>query len=220
MTGPASDRGWGDRLRARWGLCAVVLAAGVWAGCTVTPENYRLYSFWFDGVPDTTAPIGEGPIRNSPDYSIHPPFAEGRCVDCHEGRFDLTAADPSVCMKCHEEVPESQPRMHGPVVTMACLWCHTPHESPYEALLKGPPREVCSQCHAPGMLGTAKTPEHLPESEASCIDCHQGHGGTVRYFLRPGAEGRMSAPPAPAAHPAGGEPGAATPPAPGTEPEL
>lgn len=222
MTGSAPARGWGSRRRTAWFGCAVALGVAVWAGCTVTPENYDMLSFWFDGV---YLPGSEGDtagIRNSPDYTVHKPFAEDKCVDCHKRRFNMTAADSSVCMKCHEGVPESQPRMHGPVVTMACLWCHTPHESPYKALLKAPPREVCSQCHGPGMLGTAKTAEHGPESEVSCLECHQGHGGTVRYFLHPRGEGGMSPTPAGVAPepttPA--ESGAASTPQPGAPPPV
>lgn len=203
MTGRSPGWGWGDRRRAGLVACATLTFVGVWAGCTVTPENYEFLSKIFDGVPDPShpewepGPDGRGSIRKSPTYTIHQPYAEEKCVDCHGSAFRQSSLDSSICLKCHEGIPESQPRMHGPVVTVACLWCHTPHESPYAALFKAPPREVCSSCHAPGMLGTDRTPEHLPDSEASCLECHQGHGGTVRYFLRQSGHG-MSEPAAPA----------------------
>jgi predicted CXXCH cytochrome family protein len=168
------------------GRCALLAVAfGVWVGCTVTPENYEFLSLMFDGVPDPNAPIGSPgtPITQSPTYTIHQPVVEGKCVDCHGRRFNMTAVDASVCLECHETVTEAQPLMHGPVAAMACLWCHTPHESPYASLLKQPPRELCSTCHTSDMLGTAKTPEHKPDSVVSCLECHSGHGGTSRYFL-------------------------------------
>ncbi|MCC7390417.1 MAG: hypothetical protein IT431_16815 [Phycisphaerales bacterium] len=164
---------------------AIVLAFIVWAGCTVTPENYEVLSYFFDGVPDPNAPIGSPgvPLRQSPTYSIHEPYADKKCVDCHGRRFQMSAVEPAVCLQCHETITDAQPLMHGPVAAVACLWCHTPHESPYAALLKGPDREVCGACHTPEMLGAAKTPEHEPDSAVSCLECHSGHGGTSRYFL-------------------------------------
>jgi len=162
-----------------------------WAGCSVTTENYELLSFFFDGVPDPNAPMLPGAsaaqIRQSPTYSSHAPFEEDRCAECHERRFNLGPADSEICLKCHADVPNEQPLMHGPVAAVACLWCHTAHESPYQALLKGPPRDVCTTCHDEALLSAARVPEHAPESTASCLDCHSGHGGTVRHFLHPAA---------------------------------
>ncbi len=196
---PASR--WGSRRRA-WQVSLAGLAVlMVWAGCNVTNENYSLLSFFFDGVPDPNAPaLPDGTtdinlIRQSPTYTIHPPFAEEKCVDCHGKRFATQGVDASVCLKCHENIPSSQPRMHGPVVALACLWCHAPHESPYAALFKGQPRQVCAECHGPDMLGTDTVPEHLPEATESCLDCHFGHGGVSRYFLRDQHDGVVSPPP-------------------------
>ncbi|VAX41589.1 hypothetical protein MNBD_PLANCTO03-1089, partial [hydrothermal vent metagenome] len=89
---------------------------------------------------------------------------------------------------------------------VACLWCHAPHESPYAALFKGPVRQVCSACHAPGMLGTDETPEHLPDAEESCLDCHFGHGGTSRFFLREHGDREYGEGMAPPSEPAAPEP--------------
>lgn len=184
----------GPRTGARTGRRTAGFAAGsvvalvlAWAGCTVTQENYDLLTFFFDGVPDPNAPMLPGAsledIRRSPTYSIHQPFAEDRCAECHERRFDLGPADSGICLKCHEGVPTEQPRMHGPVAAAACLWCHTAHESPYAALMKGSARDVCMSCHDVNLLSAEEVPEHAPEAEQSCLDCHAAHGGTNRYFL-------------------------------------
>jgi predicted CXXCH cytochrome family protein len=162
-------------------------------------KNYELLSFFFDGVPDPNAPLLPGAtieqIRQSPTYSIHKPFAEDRCADCHERRFDLGPADSDMCLKCHEAVPSEKPLMHGPVAAVACLWCHTAHESPYVALLKAPPRTACATCHDAAILSSARVPEHAPESLVSCLDCHSGHGGTTRYFLHANPPGGRAAVP-------------------------
>lgn len=177
----------------RWPHTAIGAAAAavvLWAGCTVTNENYEVLSFFFDGVPDPNAPMLPGAtaaqIRLSPTYSVHEPFTEDRCADCHGRRFNLTPADSPLCLNCHAEVPNEQPLMHGPVAAVACLWCHTAHESPYPALLKRAPRDVCATCHDAALLSAERVPEHAPEATESCLDCHAGHGGTTRYFLHPG----------------------------------
>lgn len=171
-------------------LCAAVaVALAIWAGCTVTKDNYEVLSFFFDGVPDPNAPIGAAgvPIRQSPTYSLHQPYAERKCVECHGRRFNVTAVGADICLTCHEGVTDALPRMHGPVAAGACLWCHAPHESPYAALLKGPERDVCGACHTPDMLSGSRIPEHGADSEVGCLECHSAHGGTVRYFLHAGA---------------------------------
>lgn len=192
---------------------AIALAIGtscalltIWGGCSVE-KNYDVLSFFFDGVPDpnaTTLTRADAlrQMRDSPTYTIHKPFAEDKCEDCHGRRFNLSKQDSSICLKCHEGVPDEQPRVHGPVAAAACLWCHTPHESAYAALLKGPARGVCSACHEPSLLGTDTVPQHKPDDTTSCVECHSGHGGTVRYFLKQNAPGVKAA----AARDAGREP--------------
>jgi len=178
----------GGRL-ALAGLLAAALAPVVcWSGCSPA-GRYRTLSFFFDGVPDPSAPVidtsSAGALRRSPTYSVHQPFAAERCSDCHARRFRLGPQDSGLCLDCHAEVPREQPFMHGPVAAVACLWCHSAHESAYASLLKGPARQVCSSCHEPGLLNVTRVPAHADESR-SCLECHQGHGGGGRHFLRAG----------------------------------
>ena len=192
------------------GALVVAGALGVcgWAGCSIE-KDYDTLSFFFDGVPEPRAKgPGGGPatladLRDSPTYSAHKPFKEDRCDDCHGGRFRLSRKDSSVCMKCHDKIPSSQERMHGPVAAEACLWCHTPHESAYAHLLKNEPRTVCSECHDTAQLDAERVPAHADASR-SCVECHFGHGGTQRFFLRPSAaapERPAAASPGPEEHP-------------------
>jgi predicted CXXCH cytochrome family protein len=80
-------------------------------------------------------------------------------------------------------VPGAHVLMHGPVARAACSWCHAPHESAEPALLKNTPIQVCTQCHDQELLG-ANPPEHV-DGTTSCLQCHFGHGGDARYFLKP-----------------------------------
>lgn len=195
--GGAAPRGFRVRsvTRGRSMLAAPVcvgVAGLVWSGCSVE-KNYALLSFFFDGVPNPNAlPImstagNPAFIRQSPTYSGHKPFLEDRCVDCHGSGFTTSGVTASVCMKCHGEVPQEYPRMHGPVPAGACLWCHVPHESAWAHLLKAPSRDVCAQCHDATLLSSAKVPEHQDQSR-QCLECHYGHGGTSAYFLRPASD--------------------------------
>ena len=99
-----------------------------------------------------------------------------------------------VCLKCHAGIPHQYPMMHGPVAVTACLWCHNPHESNQPSLLKAPAPELCIQCHDLRTLSAAPPEHHTPNS--ACLKCHTGHGGTKRYFLRPGAAPAAGAKPA------------------------
>jgi len=185
-------------------LAALILFAGLlWAGCSVQ-KNYRLLSFFFDGVPNpnalpAAASAGDGTtMRTSPTYVAHRPFTEERCDECHGGRLRPGVDDSGMCLKCHADVPNKHPVMHGPVAVVACLWCHVPHESAFASLLKADARQVCAQCHEPGMLGTDTVPAHADGSR-SCLECHSGHGGDARFFLHPGHAEAAGAAPSPGA---------------------
>ena len=179
----------------RWGMLIIlVLLCTAWIGCS-TKKNYKLLSFFFDGVPDPNAPphpvgqpdaVGAVGKPTLPVLSTHKPFGDNNCTACHKGGreagFELSAVNASICMDCHEKVLRAYPMMHAPVAARACLWCHNPHDSPSPSLLRDPAPAVCTQCHEKELLG-AKPPEHLLP-DAKCLDCHIGHGGVKRYQLR------------------------------------
>jgi predicted CXXCH cytochrome family protein len=168
------------------GGLAVCVAA--WS-CSVQ-SNYQTLSFFFDGVPDPNAPMpagkGGAAVAQSPTYSVHQPYKEEKCAACHTGSGQLTGRDSSVCLTCHAGKVDEHRNMHGPVSAGACLWCHSPHESPELHLLKKPGREVCTQCHEAAALPTARTPAHA-ETARNCLECHTGHGSEGRNLLRGGA---------------------------------
>jgi predicted CXXCH cytochrome family protein len=191
-------RGRAFRRAAPWLACLCAAALGLSGllslGCSIE-KNYKVLSFFFDGVPDPNAPMkptrpgGTVDIEQSPTYSAHKPWKEERCEECHTRTLKMGSRDSEVCLKCHAAKMTEHERMHGPVAVGACLWCHNPHNSAYPHLLKGPAREVCAQCHSASMLSAEKAPAHAQENR-SCLECHHGHGGDQRFFLREAGEGK------------------------------
>jgi predicted CXXCH cytochrome family protein len=176
----------------------VAVAAVVVVGCSVE-KHYEVLSFFFDGVPQpgTGVPGGAGAAgaggRPAPAVivSSHSAFTERRCEDCHgeTGGFGLVVTgfsdlDATVCGNCHTQIMEEYPRMHGPVTAQECLWCHWAHESPYPHLLAQASPDLCLGCHGFELRGLPQPPEHV-DLDRDCLDCHQGHGGQQRYFLKP-----------------------------------
>ncbi len=170
-------------------VLAIAACAISWSGCAVE-KNYKLLSFFFDGVPDPSKSRAtpSGPLggiadpKSSPTYSAHKPYVQEQCSDCHAGRLQMSRKDSSICLKCHANQTSQYERMHGPVAAAACLWCHSPHESAFAKLLKGEARLVCGQCHEPERLTITRAPEHA-DAARSCLECHSGHGGTRPFML-------------------------------------
>lgn len=178
------------RPRPRRALLLVLVGATAtyWLSCSVQ-KHYEVLSFFFDGVPDPNAPmVGSGPRAARAaglTYFAHQPYVENACHECHEDPSNVFGgrSDSSVCLKCHTDVVQQYPVMHGPVAAVACLYCHKPHESTLPNLLRSEAPQLCRQCHVPGLLGAPQRPDHVQMEEA-CLDCHFGHGGRQRYFLR------------------------------------
>jgi predicted CXXCH cytochrome family protein len=141
---------------------------------------------------------------------VHRPYANYQCAACHDmaqGKMVMTAEE-GLCTRCHRDLTSRLRFVHGPVAVNACLECHHPHESVYPALLRAEPTAVCSGCHDPEELspgehrrfvasqvappGTTSPPGAAPGAPAppaaepapSCLDCHDGHGGDNRMFLK------------------------------------
>ncbi|MBS0196172.1 MAG: hypothetical protein JSR77_05385 [Planctomycetes bacterium] len=162
----------------------------------MTKDNYKMLSRFFDGVPvpvDATDAPADGQPRKETIVSVHPPYAQEKCDECHNTGKRLNKESSALCLKCHEKIPTEYPRMHGPVAAVACLWCHSPHDASQPHLIKEPDRKLCMQCHTSAILDASRVPAHAEESRA-CLECHFGHGGTERYQLRPGKADNSKAP--------------------------
>ena len=179
----------GLRRRRRLVILALALSpAALWLGCSVE-EHYELLTFFFDGVPDPNAPVASpgapGGVRvPGAVYYTHQPYAEELCAECHQAsrRLMLTRVEPTVCLKCHPDVPAQYPSMHGPVVANACLWCHAPHESTIQPLLLSRAPGLCLQCHGLEMTTVPQPPEH-DDLQRDCLECHRAHGGADPFYL-------------------------------------
>ncbi|MFO0829372.1 MAG: cytochrome c3 family protein [Phycisphaerales bacterium] len=173
-------------------LSAACAIAASWSGCTVTVDNYKTLSVFFDGVPNPegagmVVDPSTGAIRQRVTVSVHKPFAEQQCGECHRGRMRPTRSDGSLCLKCHDKLVAEHEYMHGPVAAAACLWCHDPHESVEPHLLRDVDFKICTQCHTTELLDATKVPEH-GDASSSCLKCHVGHGSSQPFMLR-SAEG-------------------------------
>jgi len=158
-------------------------------------RDYKVLSFFFDGVPDPNAPRPAGvlaPVHFTSAQSLeslpprafqHKPFALGQCSQCHlADRKQLSRlSSVDLCVKCHQNTSKEFKVMHGPVSVGLCLWCHDPHESDQPHLLKSVGADLCLQCHDRQLLPS--NPAHQSDSSA-CLDCHLGHGGTEHALLR------------------------------------
>jgi predicted CXXCH cytochrome family protein len=192
------------RRSSRWiairyaGLVACLcLLAAAWTGCTAQ-RRYKTLSFFFDGVPDPNAPAAGSGIRVSASGApvrnfVHKPYGDGKCESCHAGGSDsvfraegVAAIGSNICLKCHQNIVNQYPVMHGPVSAVECLKCHTPHESNTEHLLASASPRVCVQCHVPELL-TPNPPEHF-DKKTDCLICHSAHGGEKHGLFRPGVK--------------------------------
>jgi len=104
-------------------------------------------------------------MRSLPGEFVHPPFADGACITCHNispshpegsGPHVATMHDIEVCAECHP--PTALGTSHpvdsditdpfaGGLLTCTST-CHNPHIALYEYLLRfAPGGELCSKCH-------------------------------------------------------------------------
>ncbi len=174
-----------------------------WAGCSVE-RDYKILSFFFDGVPDpslvkTNADAVRFAKETGGKVYTHNPYANNKCGECHTNLAGEQAREVNaeVCLRCHTAVTNEYAKMHGAVAAGACIYCHTPHESTIEHLLRSNSPDLCTQCHAVATFGNPPSGPHA-DMKRRCLDCHYGHGGPERYFLRPGWDGTgTAAPPTP-----------------------
>jgi predicted CXXCH cytochrome family protein len=161
-------------------------------GCSVNKSNYKTLSFFFDGVPDPSAPImassasSNGPAAAGDVKPVklfqHKPYSDGKCTECHTAdKKQLVTVKAELCLKCHQPTIDQYPTMHGPVAVGECLWCHEPHESDSPRLLKTSAPELCLQCHDQSLLPADIKPHQ--SDQANCLECHTGHGGSKPSML-------------------------------------
>jgi predicted CXXCH cytochrome family protein len=161
-------------------------------------ERHKVLNYFFDGVP----PLGQDPFEaefldpnteqldqmgQTSIWYVHEPRKD--CTNCHRRRRGagfsaqtyLTAPVPKLCYNCHVDYAATAPIVHGPVAVGQCLFCHNPHKSKIEHLLKKPEPELCYLCHDVSMIELI--PAHLPQQASACSDCHDPHAGPTKALL-------------------------------------
>jgi predicted CXXCH cytochrome family protein len=137
---------------------------------------------------------------------VHGPTSVWSCPTCHAVRqgnrkTSLLEADNESCAACHADSIEnwkSMKHMHGPTAAGNCTTCHNPHASDHKYLLRMHAADLCIACH-----GEIVTKPHVvsgfsgkwhplrisydpskPETDFSCVSCHNPHAGDSAYFLK------------------------------------
>jgi len=176
-------------------LCCLLILVSCSPG-----TNYKILSFFFDGVPDPNAPEqtkpdslsvnAVKPVRVQQNRSrflqenyLHPPYKDKECGDCHDidQGFKLVEKMPELCFTCHDDFSEEYPVLHGPVAMGACTECHHPHLAKNKKLLKRTGQDLCLYCH--DKVDILKNEAHEDLTDDTCTDCHNAHGGEDQYFL-------------------------------------
>lgn len=118
------------------------------------------------------------------DLSVHPPYAEKRCNDCHNKETDsgFVTEKEALCAVCHKNFLKGT-YAHGPAAVGSCLECHLPHNSPNPSLLKKRNGELCATCHRE-QRQAASLHKTVAEKSISCVKCHNPHAGNNPFFLQ------------------------------------
>jgi predicted CXXCH cytochrome family protein len=130
---------------------------------------------------------------------LHGAVGKSRCTGCHNPHGSnaeklLRGTRDSLCSACHPQVlasPEGKPwrYLHGPVGTGNCVACHLlghSHRAADDNFLKAKGSRVCALCHD-------TKPDHVKENyrakmrevQNDCLTCHQPHGATDKFLIRP-----------------------------------
>jgi predicted CXXCH cytochrome family protein len=116
-------------------------------------------------------------------YIAHPPYRDNQCGRCHDpqgGQLHTTIQE-GLCLVCHAKVAAEPKYLHGPVAVNDCGVCHHYHESRHPNLLLTDATATCLVCHDRDDLTTGD--HHADLERRTCIECHNPHGGSDRFFL-------------------------------------
>lgn len=117
------------------------------------------------------------PPQQKPEPAIfrHPPYAEGQCDICHQGKSSqtLVAQPPELCFFCHDDFLKDAKTKHYPAEEGMCTACHNPHKSENERLLAKPIPALCFDCH--DREDVMRIEIHTMIEGESCISCHNPH---------------------------------------------
>ncbi len=180
------------------GLVVAVIGGSLTTGDAST-TGHKWLTFFFDGVPpekptnspvvvpikkDHAAPSPAQRIPAGPVMVVHPPFAAGKCTECHgDSGMSPQPKMPSLqlCFTCHKDFLAGTKVKHQPVEDGDCASCHDPHQSPNKNLLLKKGNELCLTCHD-DPLAAGKVKHEAVES-GDCLDCHSPHATNFKGLL-------------------------------------
>lgn len=183
---------------------AVLCVPPILLACCAESTKHQVLTFFFDGVPEpgeepppegyprlaggaASRPFNHPTTQTSPGGVVHahPPYAQSKCGGCHDpstGRL-VRQPDEGLCRICHTKAFDDARFVHGPVAANACLFCHHYHSSDRPAMLLGEPRSLCLHCHKLDDIAASHSADADIERR-SCIECHDPHKGSNRFFLK------------------------------------
>jgi len=193
-------RNYGKTMNKIIAISFIIATAVIIVGCDPL-TMHKVTSTIFDGVPSMPtaeqyckdyhekASLIENEAEMKQQQSVsqdskHPPYVEKRCNDCHNKDTDSGFVVPAdvLCAHCHKDFPMGS-FLHGPAAVGSCLKCHLPHTSQNPSLLIKPKEELCNACHAEERIAKGLHTTSIGNG-MTCTDCHDPHGGNVRFFLR------------------------------------
>jgi predicted CXXCH cytochrome family protein len=163
-------------------------------GCE-TNKNYKILSFFFDGVPPPEAPkpketkvpstteVARKPETTPSEIFTHKPFGENKCAYCHDlTRGNIVDTTSALCFRCHSSEKFKGNVVHYPVAEGLCLHCHDPHQSGFKFQLRNSLSILCFDCHDKAIIeGKVK---HPAVEMVGCTFCHLPHSSSESRLLQ------------------------------------
>ncbi len=118
--------------------------------------------------------------------SVHTPYAERRCADCHAGSKAPAKPERELCLGCHRSLGEELKtgRVHPALEQgAACSNCHVPHAAAQPWLLAKEQGALCGRCHAEQQDALASAAfAHPPGPRGLCASCHDPHAESTEQL--------------------------------------
>lgn len=122
---------------------------------------------------------------------VHPALQNWECSDCHDPHdsrwaYHLASSEETLCTNCHElqlhpEIEQNRLIQHLPAQRGKCIFCHDPHGSDEDHLLKNSAKELCQSCH--NVKSRGKQALSL-DCQQDCLLCHTPHASSYQGRLR------------------------------------
>lgn len=140
---------------------------------------------------------------------VHGPAGSGDCDVCHSFseinniKYVVKSDYKELCKDCHENMaPNNFVYSHGPFAVGDCIACHNIHSSDFRHQLLSEVNDLCKSCHVAfkeknvthvvtNYPLSGKPDPSRPNSQLSCISCHNPHGERGNYFFVQGKQNRM-----------------------------